>query len=135
MVLGVDLGYGKKLVAMRGIFRWIASTLKKLAPLPHWLNWILATVEPIVVLAIAFAVLYVVYWAVFQSSGSSQQVRFKELIEEINGNWKAGILLLVVLFYRTIRIFLEQAEEAFSVKRPLRGEPEEGSKPSSQERA
>jgi hypothetical protein len=34
----------------------------------------------------------------------------------------------VLLFYRTVRIFLEQAEEAWGVKRPMKGEEQSGSK-------
>jgi hypothetical protein len=48
-----------------------------------------------------------------------------ELVKGLNDNWKAALILLVVLFYRTVRMFLEQAEEAFGVKRRLPGEPRE----------
>jgi hypothetical protein len=118
--------------------RWAVAQLKKLAPLPQWLNWCLAVVEPLVVLAIAIVILYLGYGAVFQPQGSSMGASLKELIEEINDNWKAGILLLIVLFYRTVRTFLEQAEEALGVKRKLPrlrpvGEPEEGATPTREE--
>jgi|SRR6266851_6887153 len=120
---------------MRRFLHWLLRTLSKLSQLPDWLDWFLSVVEPLVVIAITVVIFYVGYWLVFGPDLNAHQTRFKELIKEISDNWKAGLLLLVLLFYRTIRIFLEQAEEAFSVKRPLRGEPEEGSKPSSQERA
>lgn len=121
---------------MRRILRWLLSTLRKILQLPDWLNWLLSVIEPLVVLAIAFVILYIGYCTVFRPA-SQQQAWFKELLEEFNNNWKAGVLILIVLFYRTVRTFLEQAEEAFTVKRktPLRGIPEEGSKPPSQEKS
>ena len=118
--------------------RWTIAQLKKLAPLPEWLNWCLAVVEPLVVLAIATVILYLGYGAVFQPQGNAMGPSLKELIEEVNDNWKAGVLLLIVLFYRTVRTFLEQAEEALGVKRKLQrlrpvGEPEQGTTPVSKE--
>ena len=117
----------------RIFLRRAASQLRKLAPLPHWLNWCLAVVEPLVVLAVAIVILYLGYGAVFHTRDSAMGAWLKELIEEVNNNWKAGVLLLIVLFYRTVRTFLEEAEEALGVKRrrQLRpaGEPEEGTTP------
>src|SRR5713226_4468994 len=108
---------------MLRLLRSLLSGLKKLSQLPVWLNWLLSVVEPLVVLGIAIVILYAGYSAVFGPLQSTQQARFKELLQVINDNWKVGVLLLIVLFYRTIRIFLEQAEEAFTVKRkkPLPG--------------
>src|SRR5437899_2549208 len=94
--------------------------LRKLAQLPSWLNWILSVVEPLVVLAITFLISYFAYWLIFGSEKGEPQERLIRVLKEINDNWKVGLLLLVLLFYRTIRVFLEQAEEAWGVKRPLR---------------
>ena len=105
--------------------------LTKLTRLPDWLDWLLSVVEPLVVLAITVVIFYIGYGLVFGSAQSNQLARFKDLMEEVNDNWKAGLLLLVLLFYRTIRIFLEQAEEAFSIKRKklMAGEAKEGTTP------
>jgi hypothetical protein len=35
-----------------------------------------------------------------------------------NENWKIGLLLLVPLFYRTVRAFLERVEEFMGMKAP-----------------
>jgi len=74
---------------------------------------------------------YSAYWLVFGHDGSSQQARLTQLMKLMNDDWKAALILLVLLFYRTIRIFLEQAEEAWGVKRkrPIIGEPEENPNP------
>ncbi|HKW87950.1 MAG TPA: hypothetical protein VJN21_04255 [Candidatus Acidoferrales bacterium] len=106
-----------------------------LSQLPDWLDWLLCVAEPLVVLGITLVVFYIGYTLVFGPEQSGHQTRFKELLRVVNDNWKAGLLLLVLLFYRTVRIFLEQAEEAFGVKRPLRGEAEEGSSDARQEKA
>jgi hypothetical protein len=62
---------------------------------------------------------------------AEHQTRLTQLVELINDNWKAALILLVLLFYRTIRIFLEQTEEAFGMKRkkPISGEPTEEPNP------
>jgi len=119
---------------MRRFLRLLSSILGKLTQLPDWLDWLLSVVEPAVVLAVTSVILYIVYWLVFGPEQDPRQARFRELIKGVSDNWKAGLVLLIILFYRTIRIFLEQAEEALGVKRPLTGEAQEGSKASTQER-
>ncbi len=98
---------------------------------PEWLNWLLSVVEPLIVLLITGLVGYGTYWLVFGGNTGGQQERLVRLMETINNNWKAALILLVLLFYRTIRTFLEQAEEAWGVKRkkPIAGEPQEVSNP------
>jgi hypothetical protein len=108
--------------------------LSKLSRLPHWLNWLLSVVEPLVVLVITALVLYSAYWLVFGAGQDPHRIRLLELMRAVSDDWKAAVVLLLLLFYRTVRVFLEQAEEAFSVKRPLRGEAQEGSK-ATQEKA
>jgi hypothetical protein len=105
--------------------RVVVRMLSRLSQLPDGLNWLLSVFEPLIVLVIGFLILYSAYWLVFGSEQSARQTRIMLLIRGINDNWKAALILLVPLFYRTVRVFLEQAEEAFSVKRPLRGGPVE----------
>jgi hypothetical protein len=38
----------------------------------------------------------------------------------MNENWKVGLLILLPLFYRPIRTFLEELREAFGMKRTPR---------------
>ena len=105
----------------------VLALLARLARLPEWLDWVLAVVEPLIVLGITGCIGYVLYWQVF-SGESAQQLHphayLATTMKQLSDNWKAGVILLVVLFYRTIRTFLEQADEALGVKRrkPLRGE-------------
>jgi hypothetical protein len=108
--------------------------LAKLSPLPKWLNWLLSVVEPLIVLVITLLVFYSTCWLVFGNEHDEHRVRLIGLMKDLNDNWKAGLLLLLLLFYRTVRVFLEQAEEAFGVKRNktlLSGEPQTGSNPPS----
>lgn len=120
---------------MRRLLRTLLRSLTALSHLPEWLDWLLRLTEPLVVLGITFVVFYIGYTLVFGADQGSHQVRFNELLKAVNDNWKAGLILLVLLFYRTVRTFLEQAEEAFGVKRPLRGEAEEVSRDATQEKA
>ena len=96
--------------------------LTKLGELPDWLNWVLSVVEPLIVLGITVSVSYGA-WCLVRPDVNGRQARIIVAMKGINDNWKAALILLVLLFYRTIRIFLEQAEEAWGVKRPLKGEP------------
>ena len=115
----------------------IQRKLRSLAPLPLWLNWLLSVVEPLVVLGITVAILYVGFGLVFGSAQSTNQARFKELMAIVSDNWKAALLILLVLFYRTVRMFLEEVEEAFGMKRkkPMSGEPEKASNPPQENRS
>ena len=104
---------------------WLARRLRRLADIPIWLNWLLAVVEPLIVLAMTGVICWAAYWLVFGLAQPDRQTRLLDAIRLLNDNWKAGLLLLLLLFYRTIRTFLEQAEEAWGVKRRrLRGEAE-----------
>jgi len=101
----------------------LVKALIALAQLPDWLNWILAVVEPLVVLAVTFTIGYTCYWMFFAVDQTRGYV-LAENIKELNTGWRAGALLVIVLFYRTARTFLEQAEEAWGVKKkkPLQGQ-------------
>jgi hypothetical protein len=116
---------------MHQFLRALFGTLRKLSRLPRWLDWLLSVVEPLVVLAITVVIFYIGYWVVFGPEQNAHQMQFKELIKEVDENWKAGLLLLLLLFYRTVRVFLEQAEEAFGVKKKtkLAGEAESAANP------
>jgi hypothetical protein len=100
---------------LRAMGASILRVFSMLVRLPEWLNWLLAVVEPLVVLGVTFSLAYATYWLVFaQDKGHAY---LSTTIKQLNDNWKVGLILLVALFYRTIRIFLEQAEEAWGVKR------------------
>jgi hypothetical protein len=52
-------------------------------------------------------IVYQVGWILAQSS----QERIKSTITMLNENWKVALLLLVPLFYRTVRMFLERVRK------------------------
>jgi hypothetical protein len=82
--------------------------------IPDYLNWLLSILELLIVFAIASLVGYAVFCFLL---GTSQEVRFTRLMQVVNENWKAALVLLIPLFYRPIRVFLENLEEAGSLKR------------------
>jgi hypothetical protein len=106
---------------------WLIAGAKAVPRLPELLNWLVSVVEPLIVLAITFLASYSVYWLIFAPDQGSQQSRILALVSTINADWKAGLVLLLILFYRTVRMFLEQAEEAFGVKRRRKLKVEEAS--------
>ena len=79
-----------------------------------WLSWFLSVLESLIVFAITFLVGYAVFSFMF---GTSQEARFIDLMKTVNENWKAALVLLIPLFYRPVRVFLENLEEAGSLKR------------------
>jgi hypothetical protein len=53
---------------------------------------------------------FVLFWICF-GIGGDQKSRLAGAVNGINLNWKIGLLLLIPLFYRTIRDVLERMEE------------------------
>jgi hypothetical protein len=47
-----------------------------------------------------------------------RQQRLADSLKMLNENWKVGLLILVPLFFRTIRAFLERVEKAFGMEAP-----------------
>ena len=94
----------------------IVRPLKKLKELPTALDWFLSVLEPLIVVALTVVITLATYWLIFGPQAQNNQ-RITGVVKLLNDNWKAGLLLVVLLFYRTVRTFLEQAEELFSVKR------------------
>lgn len=82
----------------------------------------LRIVEFLTVIGIAIVILLVAfsegYWILWGALGSDRQSRLQSVLSLLNGNWKIGLLLLIPLFYRTIRAFLERAEEFAGIKAP-----------------
>ena len=78
------------------------------------LEGLLKSVEAISVILIALAlwcaVGLVAAWAIF-GIGDAQRGRLGRAIGALNVNWKIGLLVLIPLFYRTIREILERLEE------------------------
>jgi len=89
-------------------------------------SWFETSVEPVLdrclrvlefltVSGIAFIVLtaaiYETGWVLWGFSPPDRQTRMQTALTVLNGNWKVGLLLLIPLFYRTVRAFLQRVEE------------------------
>lgn len=100
----------------------------RLARLSLWLQaqtgvWIwvprliLQLVEFFTVLVIFSGVLYAAYWMVMGGFNDPHRQRMVALLTVINDNWKGLAILTVLLFYRTIRTFIEEVQEFAGAKR------------------
>lgn len=122
---------------MRRFLNWLASSVKVLSDLPVWLNWLLSVVEPLIVLGITALIGYVAYRLVFVTDETGKNCELLKTIQVVSENWKASLILLLVLFYRTVRVFLEQIEKGplgMERKKPLQmQEPEQEANPAQAE--
>jgi hypothetical protein len=101
----------------RAIGNNVLRALQLLTRLPDFLNWTLAVLEPLVVIALIGATGYVSYLLVWSPDQEPRRIHALAAIGQIHQNWRPALILLIVLFYRTVRTFLEQAEEALGVKK------------------
>lgn len=87
---------------------------------PERLDNCLRIAEAIIVLAITvaiFGLIVVEFWSVLLRGDSPpRQQRVESMLKTLNDNWKASLLLLVPLFYRTIRMFLEKVKRAWGME-------------------
>ena len=87
-----------------------------------WFDRCLRTLEFVTVAGLAIAVLtlatYETYWVLWGHLLADRQTRMQNVVGMLNGNWKIGLLLLIPLFYRTVRAFLQRAEEFAGIKAP-----------------
>jgi hypothetical protein len=85
------------------------------------LDTILRCLEAVTVLFLALAILgaigYETCW-IFFGDPPVRQARLALAMKGLNENWKVGLILVVPLFYRTIRGFLERLEEFGGAKAP-----------------
>ncbi len=76
--------------------------------------------EAAIVLTIATAlVLFVVrevLWVWYACTPTIRQKRIETALKMLNDNWKVGLLILVPLFYRTIRMFLERVRKVLGME-------------------
>jgi hypothetical protein len=89
--------------------------------LEPWLDRSLKCGEVAMVLLIALIVIaatcYQTFWIV-AGDATERQYRLANSLKMLNENWKVGLILLIPLFYRTIRTFLERVEEFGGMKAP-----------------
>jgi 1,4-dihydroxy-2-naphthoate octaprenyltransferase len=92
------------------------------------LDWIVSVAERLIVLGVGGAACYLGYRFVFGKASPSDS----SLVSNLSQHWQILALLAIPLFYQTIRKFLEQAEEAWGIKkkRELEGDTEQKPNPS-----
>ncbi len=87
-----------------------------------WLERCLKALEFITVAGLAIFIssvaIYLGGWVIWGSLPADRHTRTSQALSMLNENWKIGLILLIPLFYRTIRAFLERAEEFAGIKAP-----------------
>jgi len=87
-----------------------------------WFDRCLRTLEFLTVAGLAIVVtagaIYEICWILWGHFPPDRQSRMRDALNMLNGNWKVGLLLLIPLFYRTVRAFLQRAEEFAGIKAP-----------------
>lgn len=83
---------------------------KRLSKSDKFLTWVELSSVVLISVSMGLAVVFVGVW-VACGVGDAQRGRLGKAISSINLNWKIGLLLLIPLFYRTIRTILERMEK------------------------
>ena len=78
-------------------------------------------ISEIVIVTTITAVLFLfvlreVLWIWRACNATLRQQRIEGALKMLNENWKVGLLILIPLFYRTIRMFLERVRKAFGME-------------------
>ncbi|SRR6266571_6753784 len=114
------------------IGRWLTSLrIFCITQLPQI---ILKSVESLTVVGTFVVIWYAGWFLVTKEPNDPTRLRMVGLLQTINENWKAFLLLGIPLFYRTVRTFLEEVQEAAGMKRqrpPKERSPEEPNPPGS----
>src|SRR5690349_17941195 len=91
------------------LFGWILLALRQVASLPRLLDWLISVAERLVVLLLFGVAVFIGYRLVTGTATDHE----KKLVTSSGENWKTFLLLLLPLFYLTVRKFLEEVQEAF----------------------
>jgi hypothetical protein len=96
------------------------TSLKTFAGWETLFDRILKTVEIIVVLSVTGLLFFLVgreaHWAWSACGPKERQQRIEVALKMLHDDWKVGLLILVPLFYRTVRMFLERVRKAFGIE-------------------
>ena len=98
---------------LRKFFQYLWALLLKLPTfIISVLDWVVGVAERLMVLAIAFVISYGGYLLLSSSHRSEKtlQAPLAEILKDLSDNWKALLLILIPLFYRPVRTFLERVE-------------------------
>jgi hypothetical protein len=85
--------------------------------LDYWLISSEAAIAFLVVLVILLWIGFELWWNFMACDPMTKQERICKTLKMVNDNWKAGLLILIPLFYRTVRMFLEEVQEIAGMKR------------------
>jgi hypothetical protein len=103
------------------------TSLKSFAGWETLFDRILKAVEIIVVLSVTGLLFFLIgreaHWVWTACDPKERQRRIEAALKMLHDDWKVGLLILVPLFYRTVRMFLERVRRAFGIE--LR-QPDEG---------
>ncbi len=83
---------------------------KKLTKSEKFLNCLELISVSLIALSIWLGAAFAGFWILF-GSGENQKKRLSAALNNVNINWKIGLLLLIPLFYRTVREILSRIEE------------------------
>jgi hypothetical protein len=92
----------------------------------RWSDKLLRVGEVSVVISITFTALLAVGYGLFWLGWCNQQtraIRLTGLAKALNENWKVILILLVPLFYRTVRMFLERVQKVAGIEAPIQQPP------------
>ena len=85
--------------------------------LKYWPPLAYKSVEFLTVVGIFGVSCYIGYWLVFGPVTDPRYTRMVGLVDELGQSWKAFLLLMVPLFYRSTRTFMDEVQEAWGMKR------------------
>lgn len=77
------------------------------------LDWMVKVVERLLVLGVAWVAFYFGYHFCRGLLSPPQ----RDVIAFVAQNWKIVLILMIPLFYQTVRTFLEEVQEAWGIKR------------------
>jgi hypothetical protein len=87
---------------------WIWAQLTKTPKaIISTLDWLVAVAERLVALIIAATVFYA-GWSLFHGTADPS---LKDALKTFSDNWRVFLFLLIPLFYRTVRTFLERVKK------------------------
>ena len=85
--------------------------------IPKCLDWCVSVVECLIVLGVSVVVFHFGYhvWCGTLSPGE------RDTATLVSQNWKILVILMIPLFYQPVRIFLEEVQEVWGMRRPKKG--------------
>lgn len=91
-------------MTLAAISQVVTTTAKAILSI---LDWLVAVAERLVALIIGVTVFYA-SWSIFHGTADPS---LKDSLKTFSDNWRVFLLLLIPLFYRTVRIFLERVRK------------------------